>query len=54
MKTRKVNTDYLKSVKKVDRENEIATHGKLISTRPTRVAQNKKIYNRKRLKLNLF
>lgn len=38
--------DYVKAVKKADREREIAQHGKLISTRPTKAHQSKKIYNR--------
>ena len=39
--------DYIKAVKKADREREIEQHGKLISTRPTKTHQSKKIYNRK-------
>ena len=38
--------DYVKAVKKADREREIAQHGKLISTRPTKAHQSKKVYNR--------
>ena len=38
--------DYIKAVKKADREQEIAQHGKLISTRPTKTHQSKKVYNR--------
>lgn len=38
--------DYVKAVKKADREREIAQHGKLISTRPTKTHQSKKVYNR--------
>ncbi|MBR4266070.1 MAG: hypothetical protein IKQ46_08465 [Bacteroidales bacterium] len=40
--------DYLDAVKKADREKEILMHGKLISTRPERIKQSKKVYNRKR------
>ena len=39
--------DYIKAVRKADRENEIANHGKLISTRPTRTHKSKKTYSRK-------
>ena len=39
--------DYVNGVKKADREREIAEHGKLISTRPTRIKKSKKAYNRK-------
>lgn len=53
MKTKKIKSDYVKAVKSADRANEIATHGKLISTRPTRVAKSKKVYDRKKVKKNL-
>ena len=39
--------DYVNAVKKADREREIAEHGKLISTRPTKIKKSKKAYNRK-------
>ena len=39
--------DLLAAVKKADREREIKTHGKLISTRPERIVKSKKIYSRK-------
>lgn len=39
--------DYIKAVKKADRELEIAQYGKLISTRPTKIHQSKKAYNRR-------
>ena len=39
--------DFLSAVKKADREREIKTHGKLISTRPERIVKSKKIYSRK-------
>lgn len=38
--------NYLKIVKGIDREREIKAHGKLISTRPLRIKQSKKIYKR--------
>jgi hypothetical protein len=37
--------DYIKAVKKADREREIEKHGKLISTRPTRVHKSIKAYD---------
>lgn len=39
--------DYIKAVKKADRELEIAKYGKLISMRPTSIHKSKKAYNRK-------
>lgn len=39
--------DYLAAVKRAAREEEIRLHGKLITTRPTRVVKSKKIYSRK-------
>jgi hypothetical protein len=39
-------TEDSPAVKKADREREIAQHGKLISTRPTKAHQSKKVYNR--------
>ena len=38
--------DYIKAVKKADREREIELHGKVISTRPTKTHKSKKEYNR--------
>ena len=38
--------DYILAVRKADREREIEMHGKLISTRPTRIHKSKKVYNR--------
>jgi hypothetical protein len=46
-KTTITQDDYIKAVKKADREREIALHGKVISTRPTKTHQSKKAYNRK-------
>jgi len=43
----------IKSVKAVDRQLEIEKFGKLISTRPTRVARSKKKYDRKMAKRQL-
>ena len=45
--------DLRKAVKKADREREIALHGKVISTRPTRTHKSKKVYSRKD-KNNMF
>jgi hypothetical protein len=44
------NDDYIKAVKKADREREIEQHGKQISTRPTRIHKVKTEYNRKKFK----
>lgn len=38
--------DYIKAVKKADREREIEKHGKIISLRPTRAHKSMKAYNR--------
>ena len=43
----------IKAVKAVDRQLEIEKFGKLISTRPTRIAKSKKKYDRKTAKRNL-
>ena len=40
-------SDYIKAIKKADREQEIEMHGKLISTRPTKTHKSKKAYSRK-------
>jgi len=48
MKIRKKSV--IKAVKAVDRQLEIEKFGKLISTRPTRVAKSKKKYDRKSAK----
>lgn len=42
--------DYIKAVKKADREREIEMHGKVISTRPTKTHKSKKAYDRKKSK----
>ena len=47
-------TDYIKAVKKADREIEIAKYGKLISMRPTSIHKSKKAYDRKRNKKITF
>jgi hypothetical protein len=38
--------DYIKAVKKADREREIEKHGKIISLRPTNAHKSMKTYNR--------
>ena len=38
--------DYIKAVRKADREQEIEMHGKVISTRPTKAHKPKKAYDR--------
>lgn len=38
--------DYIKAVKKADRDLEIECHGKQISIRPTRIHKAKNAYNR--------
>lgn len=42
--------DYIKAVRKADREREIEMHGKVISTRPTKTHKSKKTYSRKKNK----
>lgn len=42
--------DYIKAIKKADREIEIAKHGKQISLTPTKVHKSKKVYDRKKNK----
>lgn len=42
--------DYIKAVRKADREREIEMHGKVISTRPTKTHKSKKAYSRKKNK----
>lgn len=42
------DADYIKAIRKADREREIEMHGKQISTRPTRTHKSKKAYNRKK------
>lgn len=49
-KKRITEKDYIKAVKKADREREISTHGKMISTRPTKVHNSKNVYNRSQSK----
>lgn len=43
--------DYIKAIRKADRELEIAYHGKQISTRPTRIHNSKKAYSRKNYRI---
>ena len=42
--------DYIKAVKKADREFEIEQYGKQKSLAPTKVHKSKKVYNRKKNK----
>lgn len=51
MKTKE--SDYVKAVKRADREFEIEEYGKLISTRPTKIHNSKKKYNRSKFKNNI-
>jgi hypothetical protein len=47
--------DYIKAVKKADREREISKHGKIISLRPTKVHNPKNEYKRsKNKKINIY
>lgn len=38
--------DYIKATRKADREEEITKHGKIISLRPAKIHNSKKVYNR--------
>lgn len=49
-KKRITEKDYIKAVKKADREREISTHGKIISTRPTKVHNPRNEYKRSQSK----
>ena len=42
--------DYIKAVRKADREREIEMHGKVISIRPPKTHKSKKAYDRKKNK----
>lgn len=42
--------DYIKAVKRADREEEISRYGKLISTRPTKIHNPKNAYKRPKYK----
>ena len=44
--------DALKAAKRKSREEELMLHGKLISMRPTKIVQSKKVYDRKRDRKN--
>lgn len=46
MKKKKKKYNGTKVACKIDREREIATHGKIVSLRPTRVHKSIKYYNR--------
>ena len=49
-KTRISEKDYVKAVKKADRENEITKHGKQISMKSTKIHKSKMDYDRKKYK----
>ena len=49
-KSRITEMDYVKAVKKADRELEIALFGKQISMRGARTHKSKKAYDRNRMK----
>lgn len=49
-KTKITEQDYIKAVKKADRELEIAMHGKQISMRGGVMHKSKKVYDRKKMK----
>lgn len=42
--------DYIKAVRKADREREIEMHGKVISIKPPKTHKSKKAYDRKKNK----
>ena len=42
--------DYIKAVRKADREREIEMHGKVISIKPSKTHKSKKAYDRKKNK----
>ena len=42
--------DYIKAVRKADREREIEMHGKVVSIRPPKTHKSKKAYDRKKNK----
>jgi hypothetical protein len=42
--------DYIKAIKRADREEEISRYGKLISTRPTKIHKPKNVYKRPKYK----
>ena len=42
--------DYIKAVRKADREREIEMHGKVISIKPPKTHKTKKAYDRKKNK----
>lgn len=49
-KYRITEKDYIKAVRKADRENEIELHGKLISLVPSKKHTSKKAYKRKKFR----
>lgn len=46
--------DYIKAVRKADRENEIELHGKIISIVPSKTYKSKKEYSRKKFRKSDF
>ena len=42
--------DYIKAVRKADREREIEMHGKVIAIKPPKTHKSKKAYDRKKNK----
>lgn len=42
--------DYIKAVRKADREREIEMHGKVVSIKPPKTHKSKKAYDRKKNK----
>ena len=49
-KFRITEEDYIKAVRKADREREIEMHGKVISIKPPKTHKTKKAYDRKKNK----
>lgn len=46
--------DYIKAMRKADRENEIELHGKIISLVPSKMHKSKKEYSRKKFRKSDF
>lgn len=46
--------DYIKAMRKADRENEIELHGKIISLVPSKMHKSKKEYSRKKIRKSDF
>ena len=43
--------DYIKAVRRSERETEIEYYGKQVSMRPTKISKSKKTYSRKNFKI---